>query len=135
MTHTLSKLFRYGFVVLAVSLLAYLMGVHTFSAGASAPSGLMSTVATTSLMGVGPSLNGITTLFATSSCTARIITTYANPIMLTFSDYAGDLPTGVFGHLQAASTTSVYDSGLYGCGRVRAYGFVATTSITVSETR
>jgi hypothetical protein len=55
--------------------------------------------------------------------------------MLTFNDYAGQTPTGAFGHLQAASTTVVYDSGLYGCGAVKIYGFDANSVITVTETR
>lgn len=54
--------------------------------------------------------------------------------MLTFSDYAGQTPTGLYGHLQAASTTVAYDSGLYGCGLMKVYSF-ATQQITVSETR
>jgi hypothetical protein len=52
--------------------------------------------------------------------------------MLTFSDYANQTPTGVFGHLQAASTTVVYDSGQFGCDRVKAYSFGAST-ITITE--
>ncbi len=71
---------------------------------------------------------------ATSSCAARIITTYASPIMLTFDATSGQLPTGVFGFLQPASTTVAYDAGLYGCGLVTAYSFTAQT-ITVSDAR
>lgn len=98
---------------------------------ASAPSGLPATVATTSPAAVSTT---VIPLFATSSCSSRIITTYVSPVMLTFSDYAGQVPTGTFGHLQAASTTVAYDSGLYGCGLVKAYSFAAQT-ITTTETR
>lgn len=100
-------------------------------AHASAPSGLPSTIATSSnpTVTTTPSL-----VFATSSCAARIITTVASPIMITFSDNQGKVPSGIFGHLQPASTTVVYDSGQYGCGAVRIYSFVSS-AITVSESR
>lgn len=101
------------------------------TAHASAPSGLQATIATTS----NPTVNTTAALvIATSSCSARIITTYASPIMITFSDVQGSIPTGLFGHLQAASTSIAYDSGLYGCGAVRIYSFVAQ-NITVSDSR
>lgn len=111
--------------------LYFLVGVP--SARSSAPDGVPATVATSSLMSVGPS-NAVT-LTATSSCNARIVTTYANPVMLTFSDYLGQSPTATFGHLQAASTTVVYDSGVYGCGLMKAYGYTASTSITFTSVR
>ena len=121
-----------GVVILAIAAALVFLGAGSFTAFGSAPSGLMSIIATSSNPVVGTT---VLTLFATSSCNARIITTYANPVMLTFSDYAGQTPTATFGHLQSASTTVVYDSGIYGCGLVKAYGYTATTAITVSETR
>lgn len=97
----------------------------------SAPTGLMSTLATTSVNAVGTTAS---TLFATSTCSDRVISTKAQAIMLTFSDYAGQTPTAVFGVLQSASTTVVYNGGQYGCGLVKAYAFGADT-ITLVETR
>lgn len=97
----------------------------------SAPSGLMSTLATTSVNAVSTTAS---TLFATSTCSDRVISTKAQAIMLTFSDYAGQTPTAVFGVLQSASTTVVYNGGQYGCGLVKAYAFGADT-ITLVETR
>ena len=97
----------------------------------SAPAGLPATVATSSIAAV---TTNATTVFATSSCAARIITTSASPIMITFSDNHGSVPTGSFGHLQSASTTVAYDSGQYGCGAVKVFSFVAGT-ISVSESR
>jgi hypothetical protein len=100
-------------------------------AKASAPIGLQAYVATSSAptVGTSPSL-----VFATSTCSARVITTYASPIMISLSDVQGFTPSATQGHLQAASTTVVYDSGLYGCGAVRIYSFVSG-AITVTETR
>ena len=109
--------------------LAIVLSFMASNAKASAPTGLPATIATTSPATVGTTAISV---FATSSCSARIITTYASPVMLTFSDYSGQTPTGTFGHLQAASTTVVYDSGQYGCGLVKVYSFT-TQTITVSE--
>ncbi len=98
--------------------------------GAASP-GLIATVATTS----NPTISAAATLFATSTaCTARVITTVASPIMLTFSDRINQTPTGTFGHLQAASTTQVYDAELYGCGLFKAFGFTSS-ALTVTEYR
>jgi hypothetical protein len=114
-----------GFLVLSLSL----SGGQNVSA--SAPSGLPSIVATSSVSAVSRTA---ISLFATSSCSARIITTAADPIMLTFSDYAAQTPSATYGHFQGASTTVAYDSGLYGCGLVKAYSFNGQ-DITLTETR
>lgn len=118
--------------ILALAIVLVFVTGRTNNVSASAPSGLAASVATSSQATVGTTA---ISLFATStSCAARVITTYASPVMLTFSDYAGQTPTGLFGHLQAASTTVAYDSGVYGCGLVKAYSFTSQT-ITVTETR
>lgn len=113
-------------------LVAILLSVNVFTAHGSAPSGLRAIVATTS----NPTVTSTAGLvFATSTqCSARVITTYASPIMVTFSDVQGKVPTGTFGHLQAASTTVAYDSGIYGCETVRIYSFTSQ-AITVTETQ
>jgi len=101
---------------------------------ASAPSGLGATVATTTL-GYTVQVSQ-TVLFATSTCAARVVTTRAQPIMLTFSDVQGKVPTAVSGHLQLASTTVTYDSGQYGCGTFRVISATPSTdTISVSESR
>ena len=106
-----------------------------------APSGLASTVASTSILAVGPQQNLV--LFAeTSNCAARVVSTVAKPIMLSF----GSSPTAavsdatttvsaIRGHLQSASTTVTYDAGQYGCGYVGVYGHDASSTITISEFR
>ena len=106
------------------------VGVNKSKLG-SASSGLPSSIATSSNPTVGTTA---VLLFATSTCASRVITTVASPVMLTFSDNQGKVPTGVYGHLQGASTTVAYDSGLYGCDAVRAFGFVSS-AISVSESR
>lgn len=128
---TLSKSLPYAIVIAFAFMAVYLIGASATRVGASAPSGLEGTVASSSLLSVS---NTAITLIATSSCAARIVTTTASPIMLTFSDYNGQTPTGLFGHLQAASTTVVYDSGQWGCGLVKAYAFSAGT-ITFTSVR
>lgn len=87
---------------------------------------------------VGPQ-DGEDTIFASNdSCKARVITTRGDSaIMLSFGDKTnGDFSSttlaATIGHLQSASTTVVYDSSLYGCGRWTAYAWVSST-ISVSE--
>lgn len=89
-------------------------------------------IATSSTKSVGP--QAVTTLFTSNIvCTSRIISTVSQPIMLSFDPNI--TPTATRGHLQAASTTEMYDAGLYGCGAVTVYGHNASTTITSSELR
>ena len=115
-----------------LALTLYSFSFYARFAGASAPSGLQADVATSSVFAIAARTSS--SLFATSSCAARIIQTGISPIMLTFSNYAGQSPTGTFGVLQAASTTVVYDSGQYGCGLVKGFSDVAQ-SLTLTESR
>lgn len=131
MEQTLPKPFLYGAIILTVLFLVYVIGFSTTGTLGGAPQGLGATVATSSNPVIGTS--GVI-LFSTSTCAARVITTVASPIMLTFSDYSAQTPTATFGHLQLASTTVTYDSGQYGCGLFKAFGFVSS-AITISESR
>lgn len=130
MTHKLSTYFTFIAAIAVAVMFLYLL--ESRQAEASAFPGLSATIATTSNITVGTSVTAAA--IATSSCQARIISTSASPVMLTFSDYAAQTPTGSFGHLQGASTTVAYDSGLYGCGAVKIYSFT-TQLITVSDVR
>lgn len=126
---TQKHLLSAGIALIVTIIIALSFG--QFRAIASAPSGLPAVVATSSQMTVNTTASLI---MATSSCAARIVTTTASPVTLSFSDIQGFVPSGLQGHLQPASTTVAYDSGLYGCGAVRAYSFVAGT-LTITETR
>ena len=120
-----------AFLVAIVLLVGYLMGLQQNMAFGSAPSGLPSTIATTS----NPIVNSTAAIvFATSTCSSRIITTASSTVMITWSDRTAQTPTASFGHYQAASTTVAYDSGLYGCDLVKIYSF-GSQVITVSESR
>ena len=91
------------------------------------------TVATSSFQAVTAGSARI--LFATStSCAARIVSTQAGAIKLTFSDLTGQRPTGVSGHQQNASTTVAYPAEDYGCNAVWVYPY-GTDTLTVTETR
>jgi len=95
--------------------------------------GIQSTVATSSFQVV--TAGTAQRLFATSTlCSARIITTQAGAIKLTFSDFLGQRPTGINGHIQTASTTVEYDSKIYGCNAVWVYPY-GTDTLTLTETR
>lgn len=99
--------------------------------GATQPN-QQSLIATSSTVVVGIQQNK--TLFTSNTrCASRIISTVAQPIMLSFS--SDITPTATVGHLQSASTTISYESGIYGCGAVSAYGHNASSTITISEFR
>lgn len=119
-----------GLGILAV--LAFVFSGSGSSFG-SAPSGLAATVATTTQYTVGTT--AVTAFATTTNCSSRVISTVAQPIMITFTDQSGQVPTALFGHLQSASTTVVYDAGIYGCNAVKIYGFNADSVITLTETR
>ena len=100
--------------------------------------GIPAKFASSTAMSVGPSVGG-TVLFstsATSSCSARFISTQSQPINLYFAtDTINDTvaPYELRGFQQAASTTVVYDADTWGCGGVKAWGFAATTTITIGR--
>lgn len=98
-------------------------------ARSAAPDGVFGLVATSTNPTVDTTARVV---FATSTCSARVVSTTASPVMMTFAD--GYTPTATYGHVQGASTTVAYDASLYGCGQVRIYSFVAG-NITVSEIR
>ena len=108
----------------------------------SAPQGMRALIASSTVTAI-VGTSSVTTLFTASSvCTTRVITTYAQPIMLKFASSSfgitSEPPTSTFGHLQAASTTITYDAGLYGCTEVGAIALevdssVASTTIPITE--
>lgn len=75
-----------------------------------------------------------------NACASRVVTvpgSMTGGINLIFADQTdGDISSSTLsataGHYQAASTTEVYDSGLYGCGMMVARSWTSGT-ITVSE--
>ena len=135
------KLETFEYLFIAATAVIIAIGVFALTAAfsvhnvalASAPSGLPATVATSSALSASSRTAQL--LFATStSCSARVITTTGVTMMLTFGDNQGKRPTGTYGHLQAASTTIAYDSGLYGCGAVYGYSDAAQ-NLSLTETR
>lgn len=118
-----------GIVVLA---LYVILNLNFEAAQGSAPQGYKADVASTSALVIGTTADFIT---ATSTCVSRIVTTDGNTgVMFTFGDETGQTPNlaGTLGHFQAASTTIVYDSGTYGCGRWKAISDPAS-AITITE--
>ncbi len=128
MTNTF-KTSLFGAALLMIFSVIYLMGSYVPHAFSSAPSGLQATVATTSRPTVSATANLI---MASSSCSARVISTATSSIMIGFSDNQGFVPSAMQGFFQAASTTVSYDSGQYGCGALRIFSF-QTQAITVLE--
>jgi hypothetical protein len=129
---------------LALFILAGILMLKPFyQAEGAAFTGGRTFVQTATTTAVGPQ-DGEDTIFASDeTCNARVISTQGlSAIMIAFSDpvlsaqLAGNLGSTTVsasaGHFQAASTTVVYDAGLYGCGRWTVYAWASST-LTVSE--
>lgn len=87
--------------------------------------------ATTTILGPGT----VTLFPASDFCLNRVVTTQGTEIKVLFGDAIGLTATSVsatVGHLQAASTTVAYDSGLYGCGKMVGRANASTT-VTISS--
>lgn len=130
MTKTLSTILL-SIALLAVALFFY----HTSTVDGAGWLPVHLQVATTTA--VGP--DSVVTLFddeTSPTCHSRVITTSSQGIRLSFGDTAGFGSTtlsNTVGHYQAASTSVVYDSALYGCGLMSAIGLVSSTTITISS--
>ena len=119
-------------VVLAVIVLGtgVYLGSYKKSSLGSAPNGVQATIASSTNVSFVAATAKVA--IATSSCTARIISTTNSAIMITFSDYNNTAPTGILGVWQAASTTVGYDSGIYGCGLVKIFSYT-TAPVTITD--
>lgn len=126
----MKKLQIIGLLVIGL-VVVVLIGFRDLKVNAEAPSGLPATVATSSPLLVTTTAK---VAFATSSCATRIITTAGFPVRMTFSDYIAQTPTLAIGHWQSASTTVSYDSGEYGCGKVKVWS-QGTQTIWITESR
>ncbi len=114
----------------------------TQKAESSSPAGTRTLISSSTIAAIVGSTSPVTLFAVNSACTSRVISTVQSAIMLTFAT-STDLdqtvqPTATFGHVQAASTTVSYDSGIYGCGVVQAFGFEASsatpsTTISIAE--
>jgi hypothetical protein len=124
-------------IALCLTIVAFFLFNNVKPAFGATPAGIPATIATTSVEAVTTSQ---LLVFATSTCTARTIsTTGADGIRITFTDGAlgalqGFQPSGSQGFWQAASTTVTYDATQYGCGALRIFSGTPQT-ITVSESR
>jgi len=120
-------------IIATLSVLVALLAVKQIPErvlGGATP-GSYSTVSSSSAVQVG-STSVVTIFNATFNCTSRVIGTADGTIMLSFGSTT---PTRAIGHPQLATTTVAYDSEIYGCGQVQAYGYEAnpaTPSTTIS---
>ena len=129
MDTTFNRIVSLAVIVGLIVLTATMLTQKTFG---SAPSGLPAIVASSTL--AYPVGTSATILFATSTCSARVITTREAAISLAFNGALGQTPTAIAGHVQLASTTVAYDSGQYGCGAWRVISATgAATTVHVSE--
>lgn len=135
-----NKIF-YGAGIVLVGLLLVLLGVDfgNFNlVGASAPSGLPATLYKVTNIEVGPQENTLV-FTSTDRCSSRIISTVGTSIMINFATTSAQATSTAYlsefvGHVQGASSTIAYDSGIYGCPAVGIFG-VASTTIRITEFR
>ncbi len=115
--------------IMALMLVTAIIITTSYSARASSPQGTQTLVATSS----SPTVTTTASLvFATSTCTARVISTGQSAVRITFSDVQGRRATSAIGHWQPASTTVIYDATQVGCDAVYVYSLSSQT-IDVSE--
>lgn len=153
MNKLINKLLVGGTVlVLAIVGLVSLLSRPTEQLG-QAPAGLALRLATSSTISIGQ--NSVVVMFATTTavtantsgadCRSRVVTTKADPVLIKFSPGINggqygttSLQNNEYDAIVPASTTQVFDSGLYGCNAWIAKGAgtaSATTTITISEFR
>lgn len=123
-----------GLVAFLLASASWLLG-GTQKLGSASP-GLATSVASSSLVSVGPTEN-LVIANNNPNCTSRVITTGVSNVLLSFATSTAAATTSLSvtnGHLQLASTTIAYDGGIYGCGYVGAFAF-SSTSIKISEFR
>jgi hypothetical protein len=80
---------------------------------------------------VGPQTDTVL-FYERAMCGSRVITTYTQPISISFQASSTFNVSPTAGHLQGASTTVAYDAEIYGCGQIVAAAGASTT-ITISE--
>jgi hypothetical protein len=129
------------YLLALVGLLAITAYVYTnsFNVQGASFTGTVSRLDSATTTSVGPQASPSVRIFtANTECDARVISTAGSNIFISFGEtgVAGNISSTTLnnnvGHLQLASTTEVYDSGLYGCGQWHAFG-TASSTITVSE--
>ncbi len=100
----------------------------------SAPDGVTAVTASSTVYTVaGTAVALFASSTSSTSCASRAISTGVSSINLSFNP---DItPTATLGHIQATSSTVIYDSGLYGCGPWKAISLGASSQVNVSEFR
>lgn len=138
---TLKKDFSFSLLALiAIVAIAFLFAYQPKDAGASTPGNVVAGVATSTAVSVGPQNNvwtgfGTTTRESASNCSARIISTTGDGIMISFGTVSSTTLSQTRGHIQAASTSVAYNAETYGCGYLTVRGQNSSTTITITETR
>ena len=125
---------------LLITLIALLGAVSAFLAGQiNAPDPVLGRVtdglaAATSTVEnlVQVNLTAATIFETRPNCASRLINTGSTTLMISFGSTT---PTVEQGSLQAASTSVIYDGGLFGCEQWRAIGLNQTGTIFVTEFR
>ena len=114
--------------ILVVVLALFLREANT-ATGAS-PGHLPANIASTTTFSLGTTA---VRLSATSSCAARLVTSKASAIHLTFSEGDPQRPTAELGYFQATGTSAVYPAENFGCGTMYGLVEVNVSDVTITE--
>ena len=121
--------------ILAVVLALFLRGANP--AYGTSPGDTQLRHATSTQVLIAADTAPTTPVAATSTCAARIVSTFGSAIRIGFRDatisYSSTRPNGHRGFVQAASTTVVYGAQDYGCDAFFIYSYSAATT-TITET-
>mgnify|MGYP001607029235 FL=1 len=138
MTLKMSRAFMVGAMIGLLATVTFLaIWVYQLkpqTAFGGAPPGFQASIASSSQITIGG--NAVLQIFATSTCVSRIVTPHSPQgswLRILFADSAQE-PSPGEGHLLTASSTTNFDSVVFGCGRWRVFNNSASTTIfTVTE--
>ena len=133
---TLRNILASTAILSLIAVSAWYLAIHMDVFGSS-PGDVATTIATSTNFIV---VKASRQLFATSTCSARIISTVGEDITILFGTQLGNVPSATLGHVQFASTTVTYPAENFGCGTWNVFGqsipaSPALTSITITETQ
>lgn len=95
-----------------------------------------SILATSSQVTIGTATDKRMLFTQNTVCVSRVISTSGQPALLSFETATSTTyPGPTAGYYIAASTTVAFDSSIWGCTPVSAYGYNASTTISIAEFR
>lgn len=123
-------------IVLTIALgLMYTKVTQTIRPGA-AQNATPAILATTSQVTIGIGTDKRMLFTENTVCVSRVVSTSGQAALLSFGVATSTTNPGpTTGYYIPASTTIAFDASIWGCTAVSAYGYIASTTITIAEFR